>query len=143
MVPNSSKAELVSFMVTGAACEGRAPVPGDLVVTGAACEGLAPAPGDPDDEQPAASAAAASAAAVAASRSAGEDGTRSTGGALALDGGVWGIPEGLRRKRISPPSWFANRCCGSAGSLCQDGNETPNNGPPRPYARGHDHSADG
>jgi len=45
------------------------------MVTGAACEGLAPVPGDPDDEQPAASAAAARPAAVAASRSAGEDGT--------------------------------------------------------------------
>ncbi len=56
-MPKSSKAELVSFMVTGAACEG-----------------LAPAPGDPDDEQPVVSAAAAKAEA-AASRSAGEDGT--------------------------------------------------------------------
>jgi hypothetical protein len=72
MVPKSSKAELVSFMVTGAACEGLAPAPGDFVVTGAAREGLAPAPGDPDDEQPAASAAAARPAAVAANRSPGE-----------------------------------------------------------------------
>src|ERR1700722_1255181 len=61
MVPKSSKAELVSFMVTGAACDGLATAPGDFMVTGAACEGgLATAPGDPDDEQPAARAAAAS-----------------------------------------------------------------------------------
>jgi hypothetical protein len=60
MVPKSSKAELVSFMVAGAACEGLASAPGDFTVTGAAREGLAPVPGDPDDEQPAASATAAS-----------------------------------------------------------------------------------
>jgi hypothetical protein len=90
MLPKSSKAELVSFMVTGAACEGLAPAPGDFPVSGAACEGLAPAPGDPDDEQPAASAVAARPSAVAASRSAGEDGTWTTGGALTLGGGALG-----------------------------------------------------
>ena len=86
-MPKFSKAELVSFMVTGAACEGLAsaltgaacegltPALGDFVVTGAGCEGLAPVPGAPDAEQPAARAAAARPTKVAASCSPEDDRT--------------------------------------------------------------------
>jgi len=65
MLPPSPKAELVSFIVTGAEREGlEALVP--------ACELLVAAAGDPVDEQPAARAATPTAA---ASRSAGKAGT--------------------------------------------------------------------
>ena len=86
-MPKFSNAELVSFMVTGAACEalgpaltgavreGLASALGAFPVAGAVCEGLAPAPGPPDDEQPAASAAAARPTKVAASRSPEDDRT--------------------------------------------------------------------